>query len=376
VEHELILTPTDFVAIANQVFEHSMPFVYIEGELANFKISKNKWLYFDLKDDYSKINCFGSVYALPGVLQDGMMLKVSGQPRLHPQFGFSLNVQAIQPSGEGTIKKAYDLLKAKLQKEGLFEISRKRSLPYPPRRIVLVASGESAGYSDFIKIVAERWPNLVIELCDVQVQGVDAPNQIISAIDEANKASSLADVLVLIRGGGSMDDLIAFNDERLVRAISASRITTLVAIGHERDELLAELAADKRASTPSNAAELLVPNRHSELLVATNQKTQLSQAMKNCINIENQHLSRYRSELSDRLQQTFLDTKNQAINFQRIISAYNPAAVLKRGFAIVRQQDKIINSALLLDRSQAVEVQIDKGKFEASINKITLDKEP
>ena len=172
----------------------------IEGELANLKISKNRWLYFDIKDEFSKVSCFGSVSAMPGPLKDGMMIKITGQPRLHPQFGFKVNIQSIQPSGEGSIKKAYDLLKAKLTKEGLFDEERKRLLPYPPNHIALITSVESAAYADFIKIINVRWPFLTISVFDTQVQGESAPLQLISAIENANKSSDLAEVAISNKG--------------------------------------------------------------------------------------------------------------------------------------------------------------------------------
>ncbi len=133
-DQKQIFSPTDFVAITNQILDTAFGFSYLEGEVANFRISKNKWVYFDLKDEFSKVQCFGSVYYLPGVIEDGMKIIVGGRPALHNQFGFSINFQSLAPSGEGSIKKAFDLLKAKLEKEGLFEVSRKRQLPYPPKK--------------------------------------------------------------------------------------------------------------------------------------------------------------------------------------------------------------------------------------------------
>jgi exodeoxyribonuclease VII large subunit len=203
-------------------------------------VSKNKWLYFDLKDEFSKVSCFASIYALPGPLDDGMVVRVTGVPRLHPQFGFSVTVQTITPAGEGSIKKAFLLLKKKLTDEGLFDEARKRGIPDLPRSIALVASVESAAYADFIKILSARWPFVNVHVYDSQVQGEAAPEQLVRAIKRANESAELADVLVVTRGGGSADDLQAFNDERVVRAVAASRMPTIVAIGHEIDESLSD----------------------------------------------------------------------------------------------------------------------------------------
>jgi len=150
-ENEPIFSVSDFVASTNQTLEFAYPSVQIEGELANFKVSKNKWVYFDLKDESSSIRCFGTVYMLPGPLEDGMVVRLRGNPRLHPQYGFSVNVQTLQPIGAGAIRRASNLLQAKLAAEGLFDDDRKRGLPYPPQRIGLIASKESAAFADFVK---------------------------------------------------------------------------------------------------------------------------------------------------------------------------------------------------------------------------------
>ena len=153
----LILGVSDFVTYVNQTLETAYPYVTIEGELANFRVSRNRWVYFDLKDAEASVRFFGTVYALPGPLEDGMVLRVSGNPRLHSQFGFSVNVQTITPVGEGSLRRAADLLAAKLQAEGLFALERKRVLPYPPRRIALLTADKSAAYVDFLKILNARW---------------------------------------------------------------------------------------------------------------------------------------------------------------------------------------------------------------------------
>ena len=251
------LSVSEFLAVFNQVIENAFGGVIIVGELANFRVSKNRWVYFDLKDDESIVSFFGSVYQLPGPLEDGMMLKVRGTPRHHNLYGFKVNFTSIIPAGEGSIKKAAELLMAKLQKEGLFDLARKRRLPYPPEKIALVTSKQSAAYADFTKIIDTRWQGLTIELIDVQVQGEAAPGQIAAAIDQFNSEAELAGALVVIRGGGSPEDFAAFSTEQVTRAVASSRIPTLVAIGHEIDLSLAEMAADSQASTPSNAAEIL-----------------------------------------------------------------------------------------------------------------------
>jgi exodeoxyribonuclease VII large subunit len=367
---ELLLTPTDFVTIANQSLEHVFGSVHIEGELANLKISKNRWLYFDIKDEFSKVSCFGSVHILPGPLNEGMLIKIIGQPRLYPQFGFNINVQSIQPSGEGSIKKAYDLLKAKLKKEGLFDENRKRLLPYPPNSIALITSLESAAYADFVKILNVRWPFLRVKIFDVQVQGESAPVQIINALENANKSLESADVAVLIRGGGSGDDLSAFDDERVVRALASSRMPTLVAIGHEIDTSLSELVADKRASTPSNAAELLVPDKAAEKEHLRQQTIVLKQNLQSIVVSERNHLANIRSQIIDSMQKSFLRATNYLESSKQLLIAYNPDMILKRGYSIVRSSNNVIKDISQIMINQTVNVQIYNGNFEAIISKI------
>ena len=259
-----ILQVSDFVALLNQTLEFAYPVVTVQGELANFRVSKNKWVYFDIKDQHATVRCFGTIYQLPGPLEDGMLIQITATPRLHPLYNFSLNIQAIAPVGEGSIKKAQSLLEAKLQKEGLFDTERKRLLPYPPTKIGLIASVESAAYKDFMKIINVRWVGLHIAVANVQVQGAAAVGQITSALKYLNEHMDL-EAIIVTRGGGSPEDLAVFSTEQVTRAVAASRVPTLVAVGHEVDVSLAELAADVRASTPSNAAELLVPDRRDVL---------------------------------------------------------------------------------------------------------------
>lgn len=337
----LELSVSEFVAYANQTLEYAYPSVVIVGELANFRVSKNKWVYFDLKDDEASIRFFGTVYMLRTPLEDGMLLKVRGTPRLHAQYGFSITVQQIALVGEGTIKRASNLLEAKLAKEGIFDPARKRPIPYPPQHIGLITSGESAAYSDFMKVLAARWGGVDISLADVQVQGADAATQIVDAIQACNQSAVAPEVLVLIRGGGSAEDLQAFSDERVVRAVAASRIPTIVAIGHERDVSLAELAADQRASTPSNAAELLVPDRDHVRVTLRNQRDRLGELLAHRAQAERQLLQVYRNNLISTLQFVFAQQQAFVRHRRALLAAYDPELVLRRGYAILQADQQL-----------------------------------
>lgn len=366
----LALGVSEFVAYANQTLEYAYPSVVITGELANFRISKNKWVYFDLKDDEASLRFFGTVYMLKGPMEDGMMLRVRGTPRLHPQYGFSITIQQIELVGEGTIKQAAKLLQEKLAKEGLFDPSRKRNLPYPPKSIGLITSSESAAYADFIKIINARWGGLDIQVADVQVQGMGAPTQLIQAVNDFNQHPTPPEVLVMIRGGGSPEDLQAFSDENVVRAVAGSRIPILVAIGHEIDISLAELAADQRASTPSNAAELLTPDK-------TQIQSTLEQYRQILLSSVRVVLDRQAHEIAQKtkgLQQSIANTFERA-HFvldrrAELLEAFNPDQALARGYAIVRQKAVALRSASSLKPGDIVDITLYDGNISATVQNI------
>lgn len=368
---DVVLGVSDFVALLNQTLEYAYGTVHIVGELANFKISKNRWVYFDLKDEFATVRFFGTVYMLPGPLENGMILEVKGNPRLHPQFGFSVTVQTIRPVGDGSIKKAADLLYQKLKLEGLFEDDRKRTLPYPPRTVGLITSKESAAYADFTKILNDRWRGIELQLVDVQVQGASAVSQIVGAIEQFNQSAIQPDVLVVIRGGGSADDLQAFNTEQVARAVAASRIPTLVAIGHEVDLSLAELVSDKRASTPSNAAELLVPERTVVRHQLMQKRTDLHEGLKLLINrghdTDRQKLEYIQKLINDRINAG----QDYSSRQRQLITALNPANILKHGYAIVRDSNKrLIRNHTSIHVDDRVSIEFFDAYTDAQIESI------
>lgn len=365
-----ILAVSDFVAVFNQTLENIYPQVIIVGELSNFRISKNRWVYFDLKDEFASVKFFGTIYQLNGPLEDGLMLQVRGVPRLHSQFGFSLNVQSIQPVGEGSLRRAAALLEAKLKKEGLFDLSRKRDLPYPPNNIGLIASSESAAYADFIKIINHRWSGIEIKFADVQVQGEAAPGQIVAAVEYFNQSADPPEVLIITRGGGSPEDLAAFNTEPVTRAVAASRIPTLVAIGHEVDISLAELAADKRASTPSNAAELLVPDRQQELRRLITIGENLGHQLSSLLVSQKANLTHQALQLNQNIVHN-LQNQRIALNSKTdLLQALSPIGTLARGYAIIRKENKIVKTVTNLKVGQHLSLQLIDGKVDTNVTRI------
>ena len=365
---------SDFVAVCNQTLEFAYPTVVIVGELANLRVSKNRWVYFDLKDTNSNVKFFGTVQQLSGPLEDGMMLQVRGAPRLHNLYGFSINVQFIQPVGEGSIRKASDLLAAKLTTEGLFDLDRKRPLPFPPASIGLIASEESAAYRDFIKILNERWAGLDVQLADVQVQGEPAITQVVAAIEYFNTHDTGVDVLVVTRGGGSADDLAVFSTEQVTRAVAASRIPTIVAIGHEVDVSLAELAADQRASTPSNAAQLLVPDKRDVYARLNDQKLLLTQRITDVSTGAQATNAAAEQQLAGFIAKV-LEAAGRRLEGQSVLlQALSPLAALRRGHAVLRAQHKVIRSVQDVYVGQRVAVTMGDGGFTSKVTEIQQDK--
>ncbi|NCU38374.1 exodeoxyribonuclease VII large subunit [Candidatus Saccharibacteria bacterium] len=355
-----IFSVSDFLAAVNQTLEYAYPVVEVEGEVSSFKINQNKFVFFDVKDAGGTIGCFMTVWQLRIPIEDGMKVIVRAMPKLTPWGKFSLTVQAVRPSGEGSLKKSYELLKAKLEKEGLFALDRKRTLPALPQHIAVISSVQAAGYADFVKILNERWGGVRIEVANVQVQGDAAPDQIIRAIRYFNQLESLPEVLVIIRGGGSADDLRAFNDELLVREIAASRIPTLVGVGHEIDESLADLAADVRAATPSNAAQIVVPDRHEYVATLGHLIARIFGRIDTAINILQKEVQHTLQVALTHIDARINEYDTQIVGRRQILLAYNPMAVLARGYAIVRGEVVVGKTIRIEQQKELIEAEVTR----------------
>lgn len=326
-------------ALVNQTLEYAFPVLLVEGEINSFKINRDKYVFFDVKDDEASLGCFMTVWQLRMPLEDGMKVQVVATPKLTAWGKFSLTVREVRPIGEGSIKRSSELLRTKLEKEGLFSEERKKSLPKLPRSIGLIASAESAGYVDFLTILGSRWGGMEITVANVQVQGVGAAEQIINAIEYFNHLDVKPELLVMVRGGGSADDLAVFNDEPLVRAVALSSLPILTGIGHEIDTSLVDLVADVRAATPSNAAERLVPDkreilRHvevSSIRLAEILERQTVKIAEKVVLFKERGLRR----LALRLQQS----KHEFAYRTQLLEGLNPSAILGRGYAILRAVD-------------------------------------
>jgi exodeoxyribonuclease VII large subunit len=333
----LQLTVSDFVALVNQTLEYAYPSVAVIGEVAEFRVSQGKWVSFKLKDDDSVVDCFMGIYQLRVPIENGMKIMVVAAPRLNGKWGkFSLNVRTVKPVGEGSIKKGFELLKAKLEAEGLFAPERKRSLPRVPSRVGVITSTESAAYADFCKIINERWGGMSVEVAHTQVQGDPAADQIIRAIKYFNNLEVLPDVLVIVRGGGSAEDLMTFNDELLAREIAGSRIPTLVGVGHEVDHTLADMVADRRAATPTNAAEILVPDRREIIRSAHQQATSLGHQLIQAIDQYSERTKEQLEAAFRRIVEKLDDSFGRLETLKMAVAQVNPENVLKQGYALIR----------------------------------------
>ena len=325
---------SEFISVANQSFEYAYSNILIEGEVSSYKISKGKWVFFDLKDEESTINCFTTIFNLRQTIRDGMKVVVAGTPRLTKAGRFSITVINIQPIGAGNIKKSFELLKAKLKKEGLFSPERKREIPKSPEKLGVISSVTAAGYADFLKILNERWGGIEIWVANTGVQGLGAADEIIRALRFFNEKTNV-EAIAIVRGGGSADDLAVFNDELLAREIARSKIPIITGIGHEIDESLADLVADVRASTPTNAAELLTLDRSAEIFRLKNSLTHIENFLLRKIEDEKSSL-KILLKKSERELLSRIDAELELLKKEeKTLNLLNPEEILKQGYSIL-----------------------------------------
>ncbi len=362
-----ILTVSQFITYVNDTFKAiwDPTAVALEGEVSEFRVSQGQWVNFNLKDGEALVSVFMVLGKLNLPIADGMRVRLYGFPRIYPKYGkFSFSADRVELVGEGALQKALAMLRSKLEAEGLFDPARKRVLPRFPKRIALVASRESAAYGDFIRIVNERWRGLEIDLYHAVVQGAKAPDSVVSCIERAHTTPGSYDVMVITRGGGSLEELMAFNDERVVRAVFGSKIPVLAAIGHERDVTLVEEVADVRGSTPTDAARRLVPDRRDVLYEIANLEQGIGDVLLDRIREGRELMERVTSD-AERWLASFRD---RVAALLRLIASFSPEAALKRGFAIVRTaQGDIVASVKAAKAGMPVDLQLRDGVVGARI---------
>ena len=364
--------------------------VYISGEISNFTNHfKSGHLYFTLKDETAAVKAVmfkGQASKLTFEPESGMKVIVRARVSLYDRDGaYQIYVDAMQPDGVGALQKAYEQLKAKLEKEGLFDEKRKKPLPRFPRKVGVITAETGAAVRDIIHVLGRRYPLAEIVLCPVLVQGDGAPPQLIKALNDLNEQNA-ADVIIIGRGGGSIEDLWAFNDEGVARAVAASKIPVISAVGHETDFTICDFVADLRAPTPSAAAELAVPDQN-ELTVQIGHLVQRSSAaltfrlkrerqrletLAGCRGLK-EPLSRI-EEQQMRLDYTVRRAQtafgNEVAAGQKRLSAaaakldaLSPLKVLGRGYAIARKGDTVLHSVSDVKSGDRLTVRLADGEL-------------
>lgn len=373
--------------------------ICVAGEISNYKLYPSGHHYFSLKDAEAAVSCVlfrssaGSLRFRP---ENGMQVLASGRISVYPRDGkYQLYVSAMMPFGAGDLQMAFEQLKAKLDAEGLFLTVHKKQLPAFPKRIALVTSPAGAAVRDMIRILGSRWPLAEVLVVPVRVQGSEAAGEIAEAIRLVNE-NRLADLIITGRGGGSLEDLWAFNEERVARAIYASGIPVISAVGHEPDVTIADFTADMRASTPSNAAELAVPDREEisarlESLglraagsmskrLALSRKAVQELGRKRVLQRPEEFFSLRRMDL-DMLRERMLSAEERLIscNKQRFLScvasmeAMSPLKVLSRGYTLVQAgNERMVFSAEEARREEELTIRFHDGSVACTVNERKL----
>jgi len=364
----------------------------VEGEITQFNITPKGGVNIVIKDPEKPaiLNLSGYAPWVEGVklINVGMKIIAYGKPSLWSQAGrFSLQVFKVVPQGEGALKEAYEKLKTALQTQGLFDESRKRPLPQYISKIALITAKGSAAESDFVKIIRESGIGIDVDFYPVQVQGKYSESEILSTLK--NLPDDEYDSVVLIRGGGSLEDLITFNSEPIARAIFSSKIPVIVGVGHEKDESIADFVADVRASTPSQAAYYIISNNQSfldgldMLLDKVGQDLSL-RISKNMFMLDqemfliNQRLSSkvqtYVNSLDlaitklDRLPRELAQSRELISSLERLVHSYNPKAILKRGYSLVKSdQGKVVTSVNSVQISEKINIILSDGEIKSNI---------
>ena len=370
--------------------------IYIRGELSNYKIYPSGHHYFTLKDGEGALRCVmfkGSAMKLRFRPENGMQVIAYGRISVFPRDGaYQLYCSQLSPDGVGDLYVAFEQLKDKLYREGLFDEGHKKPLPRYPQRIAIVTSSAGAAVHDMIRILRRRYPIARVLLLPVRVQGVEAPPEIVGAIRYANRWK-LADVLITGRGGGSIEDLWPFNEEVVARAIYASDIPVISAVGHEPDVTISDLVADRRASTPSNAAELAVPDQaelRRKLQMLAERMCKSQQHKIDGYDRRLRELQRKRvltdpmAFLQDRSMQLDLTQERLVSAMERVIDrntrrfthaaasldAMSPLRVLRRGYCVAQKADKtLLRSSTQAERGENIFLRLAEGSLQCQVMK-------
>jgi len=345
--------------------DHELASVYVKGELSNYKIYPSGHHYFTMKDAEGTLKCVmfkGSSSKLRYKPENGMSVVAFGRVAVYPRDGqYQLYVNEMTPDGVGDLYVAFEQLKEKLLQEGLFDERHKKPLPRYPKAIAVITSSAGAAVQDIIRVLGSRWPMTRVVVLPVRVQGVEAPPEIVEALKYVN-ANKIADLVITGRGGGSIEDLWAFNDERVARAIFASEIPVISAVGHEPDVTIADFVADVRAATPSNAAEIAVPDILEIFSLIKALDMRMQQAISRDLKTRRQRLAiisdkrvlqspmsyiedrriqidRNAEKISAAMQGQIYKKRERYARLAASLDAMSPLKVLGRGYAIAKRTD-------------------------------------
>jgi exodeoxyribonuclease VII large subunit len=393
------LTVSELTARIKDLLEGGFPSVWVSGEVSNFSRPQSGHCYFTLKDDLAQIRAViwrGTASKLKFDLADGLEILCRGHLDVYaPRGSYQLVVDEIEPKGVGALELALRKLREKLSAEGLFDPARKRSLPPFPRRLAFVTSPTGAAVRDFLEVLRRRWRGVDVLIIPARVQGEGAAAEIVAGIRAANRLTPAPDVLIVGRGGGSLEDLWSFNEEAVVRAIAASRIPTVSAVGHEIDVTLADLAADVRALTPSEAAERVVPAAEDLMARLTQHRTRLRIASLRQLALAESRLkglvaqrpfrrpfdvihdrSRRLDELALQgaagLRGLLHDRQRRFANLAGKLQSLSPLAVLERGYTITQEArtGDVIRSAGQLRVGQSVSTRFVDGTITSLVEAV------
>ena len=368
-------TVTSLTAAVKGALERGWSRIVVEGEISGWRPAASGHCYFTVKDEGAQISAvmFASAYqrcAARAELKDGAKVALYCNLTVYPPRGnYQLNVLSARLAGVGELMQRYLALKAKLEAEGLFDPAKKRPLPFLPRRIGLVTSEAGAVVHDMCTVLTRRFPALEIRLFPCLVQGAEAPPQIVAGVEYFNACRDWrADLVIVARGGGSFEDLFCFNDESLVRAVAASGIPVVSAVGHETDFTLCDFAADKRAGTPSIAAEIAVPVR-AELLERVNMlASKLAATLQGRGDVTAQRLDHLADSLAAAMSHAVQLAAARLEKAQAKLEAYSPYGVLERGYAIVTGPDgSTVSDAAALREGDEITARFARGEIRGKV---------
>lgn len=369
--------------------------VYVSGELSNYKIYPSGHHYFTLKDQDSAMKCVmfrSSASKLKFRPESGMKVILSGRVSVYPRDGaYQMYVTGITPEGVGDLHLAFEQLKEKLQKEGLFNRELKKPIPAFPEKIAVITSSAGAAVRDIIRVLRKRYPLSKVVILPVRVQGAEAPPEIAGAIRYANR-HHIADLIITGRGGGSIEDLWAFNEEIVARAIFASEIPVISAVGHEPDVTISDFVADLRAATPSNAAELAVPDMMELKETLAAMEIRMNQAVSTQITAMRRKVDELASKRVLQSPVNYIDDKRILVDHlnSRLVSAgtlrlekcrrvfaekaakldaLSPLKVLGRGYSIARKQDGgVIKSAADVKSGDKIKIRLKTDELSCTVD--------